>query len=330
MKCKEHDEVLKLFCFTCNHLICRDCIIYDHADHNHEFVKKSAPQCREKLREILTPLQQVQAEITATVSNIQTAKREVAENHATVSDAISQSIDQLIAILLRRKRDLLAKASELAEEKLGALNAQEKSLNIPLTEAQSMVDFVERSLKNATDEELLEMQQQIVMGVEESCKKQRQVDLKPATNANIGTDMSCDQQALCTVGSVGLDVIDLTKCRVEGVDRKEVEINKPAQFTLHMVDSTSSPYNGLPNIMAKVKSHVDGSVVPAAITPGGSNGTYSVTYTPQVRGRYYITVQVNGIEMNDCPFSVFARIPPAQLQQPVRKMPKTKLRVYGG
>ena len=183
-----------------------------------------------------------------------------------------------------------------------------------------MVDFVERSLENATDEELLEMQQQIVMGVEESCKKQQQVDLQPAAKANIGTDMSCDQQALCAVGSVGLDVIDLTKCRAEGVDSKEVEINKPAQFTLHLVDSTGSPYKGLLSIMAEVKSHVDGSVVPAAITPGGSNGTYSVTYTPQVRGRHYITVRVNGREINGSPFSVFVRIPPAQLQQPVRKI----------
>ena len=31
--CKVHDEPLKIFCFDCNHLICRDCIIRDHAGH---------------------------------------------------------------------------------------------------------------------------------------------------------------------------------------------------------------------------------------------------------------------------------------------------------
>ena len=31
--CKDHDEQLKIYCFDCNHLICRDCIIYDHAGH---------------------------------------------------------------------------------------------------------------------------------------------------------------------------------------------------------------------------------------------------------------------------------------------------------
>ena len=27
--CKDHDEQLKIYCFDCNHLICRDCVLYD-------------------------------------------------------------------------------------------------------------------------------------------------------------------------------------------------------------------------------------------------------------------------------------------------------------
>ena len=29
--CKEHDEVMKIYCFDCNCLICRDCTIEDHS-----------------------------------------------------------------------------------------------------------------------------------------------------------------------------------------------------------------------------------------------------------------------------------------------------------
>ena len=187
-----------------------------------------------------------------------------------------------------------------------------------LAEAQSVVDYVERSLENTTDEELLEMQQQIVTGVEKSCKKQQQVDLQPTAKANIDTDMSCDQQALCAVGSVFLNA----DIRAEGIENQEVEINKPAQFTLHLVDYTGRSTD-LPSIVAEVKSHVDGSVVPVAITPV-HNGTYSATYTPQVRGRHYITVRVNEREMSGSPFSAFVRIPPAQLQKPVTRIDGVK------
>ena len=40
--CKEHDEAMKIFCFDCNTLICRDCTVIDHASHKYEFVKKYA------------------------------------------------------------------------------------------------------------------------------------------------------------------------------------------------------------------------------------------------------------------------------------------------
>ena len=324
-KCEAHDEVVKLYCYTCSQLICRDCVIDDHmhADHDREFVKKAGPRCREKLRESAAPLRQAPAEITATAADVQAAKREVAENLASVSKTIRQSMDEMIATLQQRKQQLLAKATELAEEKLGALNAQEKSLNMSLTEARSLVDVVERNLQNASDEELLEMQQQIATGVEEGCRKRQLVRLQPAAEANIGTDMTFDQQALLSVGCIGLDVVDTSKCTVEGADTK-AEVNKPAKLTLHLMDSTGRSYIGLPStIIAEVKSLVDGSVIAATISPVGG-GTYRAMFTPHIRGRHSVTVRVNGREICGSPFSVFVRLSPSQLKEPVRRIDGVK------
>ena len=140
---------------------------------------------------------------------------------------------------------------------------------------------------------------------------------KQAVEANIDTDMTFDPKALLSVGCDGLDVIDTSKCTVEGADTK-VEVNKPAELTLHLVDSTGSPYIGLPSIVAEVKSLVDGSVIAATISPIGG-GTYRAVFTPHVRGRHFVTVSVNGREICGSPFSVFVRVPPAQLEElPVR------------
>ena len=317
-KCEAHDEVVKLYCYTCSQLICRDCVIDDHADHDREFVKKAGPRCREKLRESAAPLRQATAEITAAAADIQAAKREVAENLTSVSKTIRQSMDEMIATLQQRKQQLLAKASKLAEEKLEALETQEKSLNMSLAKARSLVDVVERNLQNASDEELLELQQQIATGVEEGCRKRQQVGLQPAAEANIGTDMTF-KQALLSVGCVGLDVVDTSKCTVEGTDAR-AEVNKPAELTLHLVDSTGRSYIGLPiTIVAEVKSLVDGSVIAATISPVGG-GTYRATFTPRIRGRHSVTVRVNGREICGNPFSVFVRVSPSQLKEPVKRI----------
>ena len=317
-KCKTHDEVVKLYCYTCSQLICRDCVIDDHADHDREFVKKAGPRSREKLRESAAPLRQATAEITAAAADVQAEKREVAENLASVSTTIQQSIDEMIVTLQQRKQLLLAKATKLAEEKLGALDAQEKRLNMSLAEARNLVDVVERNLLNASDEELLELQQQIVTGVEEGCRKHQQVRLQPAAKANIGTDMTFDLQSLHTVGCVGLDVVDTSKCTVEGVDTR-AEVNKPAELTLYFVDSTGRPCSSPFSIVAEVKSLVDGSVIVATISPVGE-GTYRATFTPHIRGRHSVTVRVNGREIRGNPFSVFVRLSPSQLKEPVRRI----------
>ena len=39
-KCPDHDEQMKLFCFNCNRLICRDCTVVDHNGHNFNFFEE--------------------------------------------------------------------------------------------------------------------------------------------------------------------------------------------------------------------------------------------------------------------------------------------------
>ena len=104
MMCPEHEEQMKIFCFDCNCLICRDCIIYDHSDHKHEFVKKSVPQCMEKLMESLTPLRKIQADIRAATKEVEAVEKEVFDQHIAVSKTIDRSFEQLFEILKQRKQ----------------------------------------------------------------------------------------------------------------------------------------------------------------------------------------------------------------------------------
>lgn len=45
IKCKEHGGKMKLYCHDCQQLICRDCIVKDHKEHEYDFVNKAAVQC---------------------------------------------------------------------------------------------------------------------------------------------------------------------------------------------------------------------------------------------------------------------------------------------
>ena len=319
--CKDHDEQLKIYCFDCSCLICRDCIIYDHTGHKSEFVKKSAPQYKKTLKESLTPLAGIQANISAATSEIAKVEKVVSEQHTAVRDTIQESFKQLHEILRKHEKKLLDRASELKQQKLDSLGAQRKGFALVTSEIQGLVEFVERSIDNASDEEIMLLQQQIQERVREQREKHKHIDLIPAEVANIGVRVACAEgiSELCQKNAaVMLLQVDPTKCTAEGPGVKVAEVGNVAQFTVRTVG-----HNGqlckeeMPTVEAELKSSVNGSVVHVKVVPKLGR-VYEVTYTPGVRGRHTMVVKVNGTQIAGSPFRVFAKIHPTQLGKPVR------------
>ena len=317
--CKDHDEQLKIYCFDCNHLICRDCIIYDHAGHKSEFVKKSAPRYKKTLKESLVPLAKVQTNLSAATREVEKVEREVSEQHKAVAGTIEQSFKQLHEILLKREKQLLDRASELKQQKLDNLGAQKKGFALATSEIQGLVEFVERSVENATDEEFMSLQQHIQEQIQEQCAKHERINLIPAELANVGVRVACAEgiSDLCQKNAEVIVLADPTKCTAEGAGTKVAEVGKSAQFTVRTVYQNGQLCREQQVVEAELKSVVNDSVIRTKVTSKG-RGVYEVTYTPEVRGRHTLIVKVNGTQIAGSPFQVFAKIHPTQLGEPVR------------
>ena len=72
------------------------------------------------------------------------------------------------------------------------------------------------------------------------------------------------------------------------------------------------------NVQAQLKSLADPSCAMLASVAPTNADTYTITFTPRVRGRHDLTVTVNGKEIAGSPFRLFVKIHPTQLGQPVR------------
>ena len=320
--CKDHDEQLKIYCFDCNHLICRDCVLYDHAGHKSEFVKKSAPQYKKTLKQSLAPLAKIQTDISAATREVEMVEREVSEQHKAVAGTIEQSFKQLYEILRNREKQLLKRASELKQQKLDSLGAQKKGFALATSEIQGLVEFVERSVENVTDEEFMSLQQHMQEQIQEQCTKHEHIDLIPAEVANVGVRVACAEgiSDLCQKNAEVITKVlrvDPTKCTAEGPGTKVVEVNKSAQFTVCTLYQNGQLCMKKQVVEAELKSIVKNSVIHARVTSKG-RGVYEVTYTPEVRGRHTLSVRVNGTEIAASPFQMFAKIHPTQLGEPVR------------
>ena len=308
-KCPDHDEPMKIFCFDCSHLICRDCVLYDHREHKSDFVRKCASQSRKTLRDSLAPLRKVQADIAGAEKKLNATEAQVDTQKNEVCKSLEQSFDQLKALLDQRKAELVKKASALAQEKKDALAAQRKGLQVAQAEIQSLVEFVERNVENTSDQDLMGIRTQLQTKVEEEEKCHQQLSLEPATTADIACNPPSPDAIPRELGAV-FPAGDLAKLNVTLPET--FSVGKSAQVSVKVPQSVGT------NVQAQLKSLADPSCgMLASVAPTNAD-TYTITFTPRVRGRHDLTVTVNGKEIAGSPFRVIVKIHPTQLGQPIR------------
>ena len=309
-KCPEHDEPMKIFCFDCNHLICRDCVLYDHREHKSDFVKKCATESRKALCNSLTPLRKVQANITGADKKLVATEAQVDTQEKEVCQTIKRSFAQLKAILEQRETELLDKAVILAREKKDALTAQRNGLQMAETEIQSLVEFVERNVENTSDQDLMVICTQVQAKMEEEEKRHQQLSLEPATTADITYDPPSPDAISNYLGGVFRPSQLPRVFEIE--DLPSFQLGKPSKMTL------KGPYHRNPTIQVELKSLVDPATSVQADVVQKGVGIYNITCTPRVRGRHDLMVRVNGNDIVGSPFRVFVKIHPTQLGPPVR------------
>ena len=322
--CKVHEEPKKLYCFDCSCLICRDCTLFDHASHKAEFVKKAAPGTRQSLADRLLPLKEVQGKLFDAVEGVKERKKEVDDQCRLNADQLEVLFQELYNILERRKRELLEEASKTAQEKSDRLSLQEKGFNMSLGTVQSLVDFVERTLENASDEEVVTIHGQVLSRIDGEVEKQERGadNLEPIELADIGVDVSIAEslQQICqTKARVFQMEADPSKCIAEGDGVKVAEVDETSRVAVHIAMQNGKPTRRVKNIQAELKSLVSGSVVRVQGVHNRAN-TYTIEYIPKTRGRHELTINVNSQPIAGSPSPVFVRIPPTKLGEPVREI----------
>ncbi len=316
LTCGEHAEPLKIFCFDCNCLICRDCTLVEHAGHKYDFVKKAATGCRMALQKRVAPLQLMQSSVSRACEEVRRTRSEISAQANDVAKVIKKSFREISEVLDQRERELLDKTSNLVHSKMRVLTAQEKTLKAVESEVQSILDLVRRSSEDASDEELMTVQMNLLSRVEEESSRCENVSLEVVEDANITvTVVSMETIDRLCREETGVDLlrVEPTKCSVEGSDLSNVEVGEPMRFEVHTAYITGSPSGGNVTVEAEL-TPLDG--YSSSVRARGqyrSKGVYEVVYTPETRGFHQLSVTVNSKPIANSPFNCLVQIPPNKL-----------------
>ena len=305
--CAVHDEQMKIYCFDCNRLTCRDCTMIDHKEHKYDFVKMTAPKTKEKLIENLTPLKGIKRSLCGATEDIRSTKSDVKKQGESVATTIERSFNEVHEIIEQRKQQFLEKASSITKGKLDRLSVQEKEFEMASSMITSLVDFVEQNIENATEEELMIIHSQMLKRISEETRKHQcsSGDLEPVENANLQVQVECGKE----VTKVLKEKTNLLELSVEGAGMRDAEVSKPAFVkvsckSLDPVTITSKLTSKHGSVEAKVDKKV--------------NSVYEIIYVPLARGCYNLEITANGLPVTGSPYPVFVKIPPTQLGKPLK------------
>ena len=317
--CQEHNEQKKIYCFDCDCLICHYCLPYQHNGHNHGFVKQAAPQCREALVQQMAPLKAAHKSYSDATDRAKAMISDIETQNTRNIGAVNQWIQEWTEIIQRYGHNLIDKLSDLALGKIENLKAQIKSFQSDSAVIQSLREFCEQNLENATDEEFIELHKQILSRVEDECRiaKHKDTNFELAEISDVGVELPSNQSLNDLYRNEAKMVVlnaDPASCTV---DLESAEVNKSSRLTVCTLYRNGSPCKKPQAVEGELNSLVDGSLVRIKGTQK-KEGVYEMVYTPRIRGRHQLAVTVNGEQVAASPFTVRVRIPPTQLGTPMK------------
>lgn len=163
-RCTRHNgEELKLYCETCETLICRDCTMIDHVrpEHRYIFVHEAGANHRMEIVSALKRTSERAPEAQVLIKSCDSLMAEVNARARDVEAEVRSSFQMHRWQLQQREEELVAAVRSLQEKKEKILTSHRDALDLYLANVKSSCDFTERVLSEGTAAEVLATKVQI-------------------------------------------------------------------------------------------------------------------------------------------------------------------------
>ena len=306
MTCSKHpNEQLKLYCETCNELICRDCTVKAHCrpEHQYDLVNDCFQKHKDAILKSLQPTKRNLGIVSRAISEVKSRSDRLETRGEQTKENIRGTIDRLHDLLEARKRELSSQVDDLVKASRKSLDTQCGEFELTQTQLSSCVEFVEESLRTGTHEEVLSLKKQVVERAEQMTRDfdPAQFQLKPELQLSFGHD---DLAASCkSFGTSRLSQVCIPQCYATGPGLKEATVNEETRFSVYTVTEGGEKCEDPNAVVTGELVSEDGRVVKCQVSKKEEN-RYELRYKPQHKGRFQIHVKVNGSHSKDSPFQV--------------------------
>ena len=308
--CPKHREPLKLYCFTCEEVICRDCTVTkkDHRDHSFEFIYEVIKKERESLSECLDPLKAMKEKIIACSNRVKAYEQELIAKQEKRRARIDSAIDGAVEALQLQREQLQAAAENVCMVKRKNLDIQTEGVEVVRGSVESAIDFTRTTVEQGSDVEVMRYKKEILarsktlkdmieksyenFEITETDSVQFVHDMKSIENFGRLCEAPCAKKSVADGEGLGCPMQDeLTTFTVQARDDKERPLVHGGGCVCSAHISITPAPTGRPETISNTVTD-------------NKDGTYTVSYRPRYPGVNKVSVKFDGEDVYGSPFDV--------------------------
>ena len=317
MDCTDHNEPLKVFCETCQELICQSCTIPRHKDHNYDVVSDTFPKHRQDIEKVVEVVAKKMAALQDTLTAITRREEDVTKQRDDRTEEIRLQVQGIVELVTQTGEQLEGEVTRVAEGKLQLLGQQKEEAELALVQLKSCKEFVEKGLEVGSQQQILSEKKSMIEGMEVVSTQINPDVFQPIEEANI--TFTGNKKLVESCKNIG--VVNYSFSPVKGILSIKVPMvaGRKVTGTLILQTKLGSPFIIPPSL--PLTCHLIPCDTSQAIIYDIKEtevGKYSVSFTPSARGKYQLKIQVGGINIDGSPFSLDVVSSPKIRVKPVR------------
>lgn len=304
---------LTLCCKTCNYrLICRDCIVVDHRDHEYNFVNVYAAERRQEVAAACADIEQLSVVAAGAVQNVRDESARSEARGRELTAELRAAFGVVMADLREQEAAAVAAVERAVTQKVKQLAAQSDALTVHKASLDSYVKYVQDVLARGSDVHMLLSRELLLTRKDELAGVDSAPPLVATADLHATLDTTAAQTAIGNLGIVsdltaadfavgGLAIAGPLQPGTADLTIRLVDTSVPMPQELHFVASVHWPWGGgvaesVPvQFGARDGLYVGHLQIPRE-APGGQRVAADATAT--------VEVSVHGVPLAGSPFVV--------------------------
>ena len=319
LDCPDHDEELKMHCFDCDTLVCRQCTKSDHRGHCCDYIRNAAEKIRENLKSEKESLEINYKLLEERKSRIQDRILNAQNDGLDATEFVNRAFDVVLKQFEKYRANLLQSIRLKVASETHELQRRSRDFELVQTALRPLIILAKHNLDSASREEMMSAHKRLtqqVTDIHNKCQERLETQVLQGEPFKV-YKTSCAR----IIGAIGdsLKSADPIMCFVEDVESagKRPEVGRETSLILRMNQTNDAPCTAIQNVEVELTA-MDADSQECEVNVEMLHGSaYRVSYTPKVQGQHILKVRVNERPILGNPFHILVKRPLKLVKEPI-------------